>query len=76
MTQRDLDRQVALATGESLCDIRQRGFSLADPLDVCFDPEPDDLPPQVVDWDQLDYVRHSEPQSPLHHHTDRLTRHA
>ena len=76
MTQHDLDRQVALATGESLCDICRRGFSLADPLDVCFDPEPYDMPPQVVNWDQLDFDRHSEPLSPLHPHSDRLTSHA
>lgn len=51
MTQQQLDREVADATGEDLSEIRSRGFSIADPNEVNFDPEPFDLPPQVVDWD-------------------------
>jgi hypothetical protein len=51
MTQQDLDNAVASATGEDLHAIRKRGFSLADPLEVDFDPEPDNQPPQTVDWD-------------------------
>jgi hypothetical protein len=31
---------VATATGENLSEIRQLGFSLADPLEVNYDPEP------------------------------------
>ncbi len=54
MTQNQLDREVASALGEDLHEIRHRGFSLADPLDVDFDPEPNDLPPQVLDWDDYD----------------------
>ena len=54
MTQNQLNQCVAKATGEDLVDIQQRGFSLADPLEVNFDPEPCDLPPQVVDWDEVD----------------------
>ena len=54
MTQNQLNQSVADATGEDIDDIRQRGFSLADPLEVNFDPEPCDLPPQVVDWDEVD----------------------
>lgn len=50
MTQRQLDRSVARATGESLREIRRRGFSIADPLDPAYDPDP--VAPQVVDWDQ------------------------
>ena len=57
MTQRDLDLAVARVTGENVCEIHRRGFSLADPLDVDFDPEPNDLPPQSVDWDALDLRR-------------------
>lgn len=53
MTHRQLNRAVAMATGESLREIRLRGFSLADPSDVDFDPEPNDAPPQIVDWDEL-----------------------
>lgn len=51
MTQSDIDIAVGQATGDSLKTIRQRGFSLADPLEVNFDPEPDNRPPQTVDWD-------------------------
>ncbi|QDV19502.1 hypothetical protein Pan153_41680 [Gimesia panareensis] len=53
MTQQDLDQAVAMATGEDVRAIRQRGFSLANPLEVNFDPEPDLRPPQSVDWDDL-----------------------
>ena len=57
MTQQDLDTAVALATGEDITQIRRRGFSLADPLDVQFDPEPCTFPPQVIDWDEVDRAR-------------------
>lgn len=53
----DLDQEVALATGEDLRTIRRRGFSLVDPHRVNFDPEPDLLPPQFIDWDELDMSR-------------------
>ncbi len=48
MTQRQFEREVACATGESVDTIRQRGFSLIEP--EC--PEP-----LVVDWDELDAQR-------------------
>jgi len=54
MTQHDLNSAVALATGESLCEIRRRGFSIADPYEVRFDPEPDQLIPQMIDWDDFE----------------------
>jgi hypothetical protein len=57
MTQIELDVSVAAATGESLTEVERRGFSLADPDDVYFDPEPDDRPPLVVDWDELERLR-------------------
>jgi hypothetical protein len=57
MTQQQLDRLVADATGENLRSIRRRGFSIANPVDVNFDPEPDQRPPQWVDWDLLDLER-------------------
>lgn len=53
MTQQDLNRQVARATGESLRTITGRGFSLVEPAPP-FDPEPDDRLPQLVDWDAID----------------------
>jgi hypothetical protein len=48
MTQRQLEHEVALATGESVRSIHRYGFSLL---------EPDDRPPLVVDWDRLDQQR-------------------
>ena len=57
MTQMQLEQLVARATGEDIRAIRERGFSVADPLEVNFDPEPDNLPPQVVDWDEVDLER-------------------
>lgn len=58
MTQAELDRAVARTTGESLATIRQLGFGVADPLDICFDPEPSENNlPCVVDWDLVDTQR-------------------
>ena len=37
MTQEQLELAVARATGESLAEIRRRGFSPLDPLDTCFE---------------------------------------
>ncbi len=47
MSQEDLERELARATGEDVRTIRQRGFQLVTPLAV-FDPEPDDLESQVL----------------------------
>ena len=55
MTQREIERELALATGESLSTIRSRGFSIV---------EPPDLEPLTVDWDevqQIDAPRISRP---------------
>ena len=52
MTQAEINRSVRSATGESLREIRRRGFSEADPLSVDYDPEPYSAP-SIVDWDQL-----------------------
>jgi hypothetical protein len=57
MTQQELESAVAEATGESLRTIRRRGFSIVDPSEGDFDPEPNILPFQVVDWDQADRQR-------------------
>lgn len=48
MTQAELDRAVAAATGESLATIRGRGFSIV---------EIPDPAPRIVDWDELDAAR-------------------
>jgi hypothetical protein len=54
MTQRQLEREIADNTGESIRTIRRHGFSIISPPDVDFDPEPNDLPAQMVDWDAYD----------------------
>lgn len=54
MTQNELNRAVAEATGETTTTIRDLGFSIADPAQVCHDPEPH---ANVVDWDELDQGR-------------------
>ena len=56
MTQARLNLSVARATGESLRTIRNHGFSIADPANVNFDPEPY-ATPAVVDWDERDANR-------------------
>jgi hypothetical protein len=56
MTQQQIEAAVCLATGEDLCEIQRLGFSLADPVDVDFDPEPYEAP-SVIDWDALDLTR-------------------
>lgn len=50
MTQAELDRAVAAATGESVKTIKQRGF-------VLLIPSPVEHEPLVVDWDELDAHR-------------------
>ena len=50
MTQADLDRAVAVATGESVNTISRRGF-------VLLTPAPTERKPLVVDWDELDASR-------------------
>ena len=49
MAQREIDLAVASVTGESPTEILRRGFTIADPLEVCFDPEP--RRPLFYDWD-------------------------
>jgi hypothetical protein len=54
MTQIDLEMLVARATGESVAEIQCRGFGLADPPDVNYDPEPGR--PRVLDWNSMTAV--------------------
>lgn len=56
MTQKELNRQIARQTGEDIRAIRRLGFSIIDPHDDDFDPQPD-FPPQVIDWDEIDRLR-------------------
>jgi hypothetical protein len=67
MTQHELNCAVAAATGETLGDVRRMGFSLADPTETNFDPEPDCLPPQVIDWDDLEAQRFEQHTRSRHH---------
>ena len=57
MTQSEIDSAVAAMTGETLCTVQQRGFGIADPSEVHFDPEPFDRLPLLVDWDEVDARR-------------------
>lgn len=57
MIQQEIDNAVCLATGECLCEVRRRGFSIADPLEVNFDPEPNFLQPSHIDWDKIELHR-------------------
>lgn len=50
MTQAELNRAVARATGESIREIARRGFVLLTPIPV-------EREPLVVDWDRLDAER-------------------
>ena len=51
MTQTDIDRAVAEALGESICEVQLRGFSLLEPELEFLDAEEDCPPPKVIDWD-------------------------
>ena len=50
MTQRDLNRAVARATGENISTIAELGFVPLWPAD-------EDRPPHTMDWDQADADR-------------------
>jgi hypothetical protein len=54
MSQREIEEAVAVATGESLALIQRCGFSVADPLEANYDPEP--RRPLVFDWDRMSPV--------------------
>ena len=55
MTQRDLNRQLANMTGESIRVIRRLGFGLLD--DSLFRNEESDSGPRMVNWDALEAER-------------------
>jgi len=65
MTRNELERQLCDATGEALSQIRHLGFSVADPTDVDFDPEPYDRP-HLVDWDTVEQRRNVSIVDPGH----------
>jgi len=57
MTQSQLNRAVARATGESLSTIIHRGFSIEELEKPDLDTDTSCLRPHVVDWDALDAER-------------------
>jgi hypothetical protein len=57
MTQRELHRAIARATGESLRTITQFGFSIVQPSSWTAEVECAEQTPQIVDWDQLEADR-------------------
>ena len=57
MDQNDLNRSLSRATGESVRTIKRLGFSLFDPGANDTAADSIDLPPQVVDWDELERDR-------------------
>lgn len=61
MSQAELERQVSRLTGESVREVRRRGFSIVIPqVSVC-EPDADDLTePQIVDWDDLAANRYAK----------------
>ncbi|QDU62398.1 hypothetical protein Pan216_41310 [Planctomycetes bacterium Pan216] len=58
MEQSALDRAVARATGESVSTIKRLGFFLIDSGDG-LTPEAEEPGPQVIDWDELNALRHA-----------------
>ena len=53
MKQSDLNRAVALATGETIATVKRLGFLLAEPHETV-DPDSETSGPLVIDWDELD----------------------
>ncbi len=56
MKQAELNRAVALATGESMSTVKRLGFLLAEP-DETVDPDSETSGPYVIDWDELENNR-------------------
>jgi hypothetical protein len=57
MTQNDLNREVAQATGETISTIKHLGFLLDDPSSHPPNTDSADLGTQTIDWDDLDVQR-------------------
>ena len=51
MTEGELNRAVARATGESISTVQRLGFLLASPSGLPLDPDDESLGPHVIDWD-------------------------
>jgi hypothetical protein len=63
MTQAEVDRAVARATGESIRTIQRLGFLIADPDSDFTDPDDEELGPYVLDWDELERERLEHPST-------------
>ncbi len=57
MSQTEVNRAVAHATGESAGTITRLGFLIADPDIDLEDSDDEDLGPYLLDWDELDEQR-------------------
>lgn len=57
MSRKELERELVKKTGESVRTIRRRGFSIVNVQERDFDPEPNLLPAQIIDWDQVEAER-------------------
>jgi hypothetical protein len=51
MTTQELNAAIAKATGEDISLINNLGFNEVDPFLIDWDPEPNDMPASMVDWD-------------------------
>lgn len=58
MSQSELYRSVAAATGETISTIKPLGFLIADPSQPISDPAAEDLGPHVIDWDEFDVTQY------------------
>ena len=61
MTQAEVNRAVARATGESVRTIQRLGFLIADPDSELTNPDDEELGPYVLDWDELERERLERP---------------
>ena len=61
MTQAEVNRAMARATGESVRTIQRLGFLIADPDSELTDPDDEELGPYMLDWDELDQERLERP---------------
>lgn len=64
MTQIQLNRAVAAATGEDIEEVARRGFSLVED-ELSADDDEHDGVPHFIDWDQADEAPGSSPSREL-----------